>query len=321
MSKKVILDLDIGIDDTLALLETLANPELELIGITTVYGNVARDISTQNALDLTDLFDHPEVKVYPGATHSLKSEEDFYAPQNIQEIHGKNGLGNVEIPESSRKAEEESAADYIVRMCNELGEDLTIVATGPLTNLAEAHLKDPEALKKAGNITIMGGAVAVQGNINDFTEANISNDPEAAKIVLEESKGKITLVGLDVTMQVMLAREALKKWRDLGEVGNKLADEVEYYIDFYEKSTPDLGGCSLHDPLAVAVAADPTLVQTIPMNIVVDTEGPSRGRTVGNVRTLREPQDPIQVAVGVDAKRFEDQLNKDIIDVLKGTQK
>lgn len=317
MSKKVILDLDIGVDDTMALMEAIANPEFDVIGITTVYGNVARDISTQNALDLTDMLGHSEIEVHPGATQSIISEEVFEAPENIWEIHGKNGLGNIEIPRSSREASEENAADYIARMADEYGEDLTIVATGPLTNIAEVVKKHPEALKKVGNLTIMGGAVAVEGNVSPFAEANISNDPEAAKIVLEESGANITLVPLDVTMAVMINRDDVKKWRELGKKGKLLADEVEFYIDFYEKGTPDLGGCALHDPLAVAVAADPSLVTTIPLHIKVDTEGPSRGRTIGDKGKLRLKEAPVQVAVQVDVPRFEEQINKDLIDVIK----
>lgn len=319
MAQKVILDLDIGVDDTMALMEALANPEMEVIGVTTTFGNVARDISTRNALDLTEMFGHPEVKVYPGATQALVAEEVFDAPENIWEIHGRNGLGEVTIPKSDREAEDERASDFIARMANELGEDLTIVATGPLTNLAEVVQKDPEALKKVGNITIMGGAVGVDGNVSPFAEANIGNDPEAAKIVLSDSGADITLVGLDVTMRVKLDRDDVNQWRELGDVGKDLADEVNFYQDFYNKTAPGLGGCSLHDPLAVAVAADPSLVTTIPMEIIVETEGESRGRTIGNSKTLRSVETPIKVAMNVDADRFENQLKEDLIEVIKAS--
>ncbi len=317
MAKKAILDLDIGVDDTMALMEALENPELDVIGVTTVFGNVPQATSERNALDLTEMLGHPEVKVYPGAKHNLVSEEVFEAPPAIWEIHGKNGLGEVVIPKSDRVAEDIEAADFLAQAIDEYGDDLTIIATGPLTNLALLEQKYPGKLKEAGNVTIMGGAVGVQGNVSPAAEANIGNDPEAAKIVLEESGAPITLVGLDVTMRVMLNRDKVNEWRKLGEIGEKLADEVNYYIDFYEKSTPGLGGCSLHDPLAVAVAANPELVTTVPLDVVVDTEGEMRGRTIGNVKTLRSSENPINVAMLVDAEKFEKQLNDDIQNIIK----
>lgn len=321
MSQKLILDLDLGIDDTLALIEAIANPNLDLVGITTTFGNVATEISTQNGLNITDYLSHPEIKIIPGADKALKKEEKYFAPESTQIIHGKNGAGNVYFPESKRKPEDISAADFIIDQINKNGKEITIVATGPLTNLALAELKNPGILKKAGKIVVMGGAVAVEGNINPFAEANIFNDPEAAKIVLEESEAPITLVGLDVTMKVKLDKEEVKEWRKLGDKGNKFADEVDFYIDFYKQRAPKLGGCSLHDPLAVAVAGDPNLVNTIELPIKVDIEGPQRARTVGDSKNLRNPNHKIKVALDVDAKRFEDQLKKDIISVIEHAEK
>ncbi len=320
MAKKTILDLDIGIDDTMALMEALENPELDVIGVTTTFGNVSQATSQKNALDLTDMFGHPEVKVYPGAKHSLTDDEVYETEEDLWEIHGKNGLGEVVLPESAREAETTEAVDFLAQAIDEYGDDLTIIATGPLTNLALLEQKYPGKLKQAGNVTIMGGAVGVQGNMSPCSEANIVTDPEAAKIVLEESGAPINMVGLDVTMRVMLDRDRVNEWRKLGEIGDKLADVVNFYIDFEEKETPGLGGCSLHDPLAVAVAANPDLVTMVPLDIVVDTEGEMRGRTIGNVKTLRSSENPVNVAMMVDADRFEKQLNRDIQNIIKAAE-
>lgn len=320
MTKKMILDLDIGVDDMMALMEAIALSEYELIGITNVFGNVATDISVKNALDLTEYFNVPDVEVYKGAEKPLTGKEVYEAPIFIHSIHGRNGLGNIEIPVSNREVKEERASEFIARKCDELGKDLVIVATGPLTNLAEVVENHPEALKKAHSISIMGGAVGVQGNVTQFAEANIHNDPEAAKKVLEESNANITLIPLDVTMRVRLSEEDVKDWSSLGPVGKDVSDIIKFYIEFYNNTSPDLGGCSLHDPLAVAVVADPSLIKTVAMEVAVELEGCSRGRTIGKVKSLRTPKNPINVAVDVQIDRFEKSLKENLIEVINKAQ-
>lgn len=314
MSRKVLLDLDTGIDDSMAIAEAIANPAFELIGITCEFGNVHQDTGVRNALAVLHLLGHDEVPVYPGARHALKwdSDKDFFPPRNILDIHGDNGVGNADIPDSPRAPETEHAVDAIVRLCRELGEDLTIVATGPLTNLALAYQKDPEALAMAGNITIMGGAVATEGNVSPCAEANISNDPEAAQIILTSGLC-CTLVGLDVTMKVILTKQMVEEWRAYGFAGQKMADIVGFYVDAHDTwLAPTLGGCALHDPLSVAVAADPTLCGYLPSVMKVDLEGDLRGRTIGDQAQIRNPVRPVQVALTVDGPRFTEQLMADI---------
>ena len=154
----------------------------------------------------------------------------------------------------------------------------------------------------------MGGALTVPGNVNAWTEANISQDPEAANILFR-SGAPVTMIGLDVTLQTLLRYEDTQKWRDIGtDSGKFYADMVDYYIKAYETTSPHLGGCGLHDPLAVAVAIDPSLVTLIDINMKVDVEGATRGRTIGDETRLNDPVKTMKVAVGVDVERFVHEL-------------
>ena len=219
-------------------------------------------------------------------------------------IHGDNGIGNVSIPDSSRSVESESGVDFIIDAVKAYGKDLIYAPTGPQTNLAAAIKKAPEIVNEIGKVVLMGGALTVPGNVSPWSEANISQDPDAANDVFR-SGIPATMVGLDVTLQTLLTYKETQQWRDLDTpAGRFLADVTDFYIKAYETTAPGLGGCGLHDPLAVGVAVDPTLVTTLPINMQVDVEGATRGRTIGDGDRLNDPQKTMQVAVGVDVQRF-----------------
>ncbi|MBQ9687746.1 MAG: nucleoside hydrolase [Aeriscardovia sp.] len=303
MTKKLILDLDTGIDDTLAIAYALGSPEVELIGIVGTYGNVLLKQGVRNDLAITDLLGHPEVRVYAGLPHALKKDSFEVLPVSAF-IHGDNGIGNVSIPDSSRSVESESGVDFIIDAVKTYGKDLIYVPTGPQTNLAAAIKKAPEIVNEIGKVVLMGGALTVPGNVSPWSEANISQDPDAANDVFR-SGIPATMVGLDVTLQTLLTYKETQQWRDLDTpAGRFLADVTDFYIKAYETTAPGLGGCGLHDPLAVGVAVDPTLVTTLPINMQVDVEGATRGRTIGDGDRLNDPQKTMQVAVGVDVQRF-----------------
>lgn len=303
MTKKLILDLDTGIDDTLAIAYALGSPEVELIGIVGTYGNVLLKQGVRNDLAITDLLGHPEVKVYAGLPHALKKDSFEVLPVSAF-IHGDNGIGNVSIPDSSRSVESESGVDFIIDAVKTYAKDLIYVPTGPQTNLAAAIKKAPEIVNEIGKVVLMGGALTVPGNVSPWSEANISQDPDAANDVFR-SGIPATMVGLDVTLQTLLTYKETQQWRDLDTpAGRFLADVTDFYIKAYETTAPGLGGCGLHDPLAVGVAVDPTLVTTLPINMQVDVEGATRGRTIGDGERLNDPQKTMQVAVGVDVQRF-----------------
>ena len=298
MARKLILDVDTGIDDALAIAYALASPELDLIGVTCTYGNVEVDQAVRNSLAILELFGRTDVPVYAGP-----QREDFEVMEISQFIHGVNGIGEAKLYDASRAAEQQSAVDFMVQSVHRYGDDLVIVPVGPLTTVAAAAEAD-ETFASRAHIVCMGGALTVPGNVTPCAEANINQDPEAADFVFRQGED-ITMIGLDVTLQTLLTTVETKQWGDLGTAGGDfLATATNYYIKAYETTAPHLGGCGLHDPLAVAVAADPSLVDTLAINLKVDTDGETRGRTIGDETCLNDPVKSARVAVGVDVERF-----------------
>jgi purine nucleosidase len=294
--KKVIFDVDTGIDDAMAIAYAVNSQELDIIGLTTCYGNVAVDEATRNTLAVLEKLDK-KIPVFAGADKPLKRKpREGYA----KHVHGEDGLGNVLDFEPQATVESESAVDFIINQVKKLPNEITIIAVGPLTNLALAIQKAPEIVELVKEVVIMGGAVFVPGNVTPHAEANIITDPESAGIVLSSGL-PITLVGLDVTMQTLLPRANVDAWRNSGsEVGEFFANMVGFYHDFYESSKPGIGGCGLHDPLAVGVAIDSSLVKTKYIGVDVITEGEEEGRTV----PVAVGESKISVCTEVDAPRF-----------------
>lgn len=316
MPKKIILDLDTGIDDALALAYALGSEELELIGVTATYGNVLVEDGARNDLALLELFGREDVPVFVGEPHAWK-RDGFEVLEISAFIHGKNGIGEAEIPDARAKVQEQSAVDFLIESVARFGDDLVIVPTGAMTNIATAMQQSPEFAERA-HIVFMGGALTVPGNVTPWAEANINQDPEAADYVVRHGKD-VTMIGLDVTLQTLLTYKETAQWRSLDTAAGKaLADAADYYIKAYDTVAPHLGGCGLHDPLAVAVAVDPSLVQLLPINLKVDTEGATRGRTIGDETRLNDPDKTAKVAVGVEVERFLEELMARIGRVAQG---
>lgn len=291
---KIILDLDTGIDDAMALAYALAHPDLELIGVTGTYGNVPVELGVRNSLALLELLGADDVPVFVGPVR-----EGFNVADISAFIHGRNGLGEVLLP-PPRRAPQGDAVDFLLQSVREHGDDLVIVPTGPSTSCAAAMRKDPEFARNA-HLVMMGGALTVPGNVTPYAEANVWQDPEATDYVFRHARD-LTVVGLDVTLRTLLTKEHTRQWRT-SHAGRVFADIVDYYIGAYATTSPHLGGCGLHDPLAVAVAADPSLVTCLEMNLRCE----EKGRTIGDPERLGEAA-TTRVAVGVDAPRFVDDL-------------
>lgn len=312
--RKMILDLDTGVDDALAIAYALADPEVDLIGIVSSYGNNLLDVCAENSLKLLELLGHTDIPVFKGLPHSCTTEH-FDVMQVSKDIHGDNGIGDVELPAPSRALEEQSGVDFYIETAHKYGKDLIIIPTGPMTNLAAALKKDPEIADLIGNVTFMGGALTVEGNVTPVAEANINQDPKAADEVMK-SNLPLTMVGLDVTLRTLLTKNETKQWRELGTASGKaFADITDFYIDAYYNLDIDKRGCALHDPLAVGVGIDPSFVSTISLFMkVVYQEGPYYGRTIGDNAKLNDPNPNVKVAVNVDKERylkaFMDHLNK-----------
>lgn len=312
--RKMILDLDTGVDDALAIAYALADPEVDLIGIVSSYGNNLLDVCAENSLKLLELLGHTDIPVFKGLPHSCTTEH-FDVMQVSKDIHGDNGIGDVELPAPSRALEEQSGVDFYIEAAHKYGKDLIIIPTGPMTNLAAALKKDPEIADLIGNVTFMGGALTVEGNVTPVAEANINQDPKAADEVMK-SNLPLTMVSLDVTLRTLLTKNETKQWRELGTASGKaFADITDFYIDAYYNLDIDKRGCALHDPLAVGVGIDPSFVSTISLFMkVVYQEGPYYGRTIGDNAKLNDPNPNVKVAVNVDKERylkaFMDHLNK-----------
>lgn len=299
----LILDLDTGIDDALAIAYALGSPDVRLLGIVGTYGNVTVDRGVRNSLAVTELLGHPEVPVYRGLAHAPGAGE--YSPSaGTRRIHGDNGIGDVSIPEPTRGPEREPAVDFLIDAVRTYGRDLVYVPTGAMTTIAAALDRAPEIADEIGSIVMMGGALTVRGNVSPWAEANISQDPDSADRLLR-SGAPVTMVGLDVTLRTLLTRRQTAQWRALGTpAGTFLADMTDFYIGAYGTIAPKLGGCGLHDPLAVAVALDPSLVETLAIPLTVDVDGPTRGRTIGDNDRLGDPSPSTRAAIGVDVPRF-----------------
>ena len=312
--RKMILDLDTGVDDALAIAYALADPEVDLIGIVSSYGNNLLDVCAENSLKLLELLGHTDIPVFKGLPHSCTTDH-FDVMQVSKDIHGDNGIGDVELPTPSRALEEQSGVDFYIEAAHKYGKDLIIIPTGTMTNLAAALKKDPEIADLIGNVTFMGGALTVEGNVTPVAEANINQDPKAADEVMK-SNLPLTMVGLDVTLRTLLTKNETKQWRELGTASGKaFADITDFYIDAYYNLDIDKRGCALHDPLAVGVGIDPSFVSTISLFMkVVYQEGPYYGRTIGDNAKLNDPNPNVKVAVNVDKERylkaFMDRLNK-----------
>ena len=312
--RKMILDLDTGVDDALAIAYALADPEVDLIGIVSSYGNNLLDVCAENSLKLLELLGQTDIPVFKGLPHSCTTDH-FDVMQVSKDIHGDNGIGDVELPTPSRALEEQSGVDFYIEAAHKYGKDLIIIPTGPMTNLAAALKKDPEIADLIGNVTFMGGALTVEGNVTPVAEANINQDPKAADEVMK-SNLPLTMVCLDVTLRTLLTKNETKQWRELGTASGKaFADITDFYIDAYYNLDIDKRGCALHDPLAVGVGVDPSFVSTISLFMkVVYQEGPYYGRTIGDNAKLNDPNPNVKVAVNVDKERylkaFMDRLNK-----------
>lgn len=302
-TKKMILDLDTGVDDALAIAYALAAPDVDLIGIASSYGNCLVEQSAENSLKLLELLGATDVPVFIGHSHSSTTDH-FDVMQVSKDIHGNNGIGEVELPKAKRPVESQNAVDFIIEAAHKYAENLIIVPTGPMTNLDDALTKDPEIADLIGNVTFMGGALTVEGNVTPYTEANINQDPQAADRVMR-SNLKITMVGLDVTLRTLLTKAETSVWRNLAtDAGKNYADITDFYIDAYYNLDIDKTGCALHDPLAVGVALDPSFVQTIDMNMKVTSDENDYGRTIGDNARLNDPTTNVKVAVNVDKDRY-----------------
>ena len=294
-----ILDCDPGHDDAIALLLALASPELDLLGVTTTYGNQTLAKTTANALRVLELVARTDVPVAAGAERPLQRELVVAA-----HVHGESGLDGPVLPEPSALPTTTDAVEFIADTLAGAAEPVTIVATGPLTNVA--RYLAARGTQGIAQIVLMGGAIA-EGNFTPAAEFNIWCDPEAAAVVFDCGLD-VTMIGLDVTHQALLGPEVEERLRDAGRVGSFVAD-LNVFFTRYHRETYGWNGAPIHDAVAVAHLIRPGLVETRHRNVSVELASElCRGRTVVDLwrRTDRVPN--AHVGVGIDADGFFDLL-------------
>ncbi|MET4098662.1 purine nucleosidase [Agrococcus sp. UYP10] len=275
----VLLDVDTGIDDALALFTAALSNEIELVGCTVVWGNVDVDQGARNTSEVLRLAGHGDVPIAVGAAGPRNGRVAVFSPQ----VHGDDGLGGCADTAHEPRLAAEGAVELMLRLSHEHAGALEIVAVGPLTNLAAALDADPTLPERIRQLTIMGGAALAAGNVSDTAEANIWHDPEAAQAVFD-APWELTMVGLDVTMTSLITDEHRARLAAGGTVGRFSSDILDFYLGYYEGYTGERASGN-HDALALAVATG--LVRTT-LSPIVDVEvdcsdGSTRGRTVARL--------------------------------------
>jgi purine nucleosidase len=324
----VILDVDTGVDDCIALLYAVASPEVELVAATCCAGNVVAPQAAANTLAVLELAGVGDVEVALGALAPL------VAPLRTAIFHGPGGLGYAELPEARRPVSPRFAADLLVEEARRRPGELTLVVTGPLTNVALAIQREPELPRLLRRLAVMGGSFDHPGNTTPAAEFNVLVDPEAAKIVLDafaDSAGaRPLLCGLNVTEQAELRPEHLRRLAELAgstpeeppgpddpvgtrsDASNPLVRLISDALRFSMESHLRFGQgyvAHLHDPLALALALDGSLGETRPGTVDVELDGSlTRGMTVVDWHGLWERAYNADVAVEVDAARFLDRV-------------
>lgn len=312
MSKrKVILDCDPGHDDAIALLMALASDKIDLVAITTSAGNQLPEKTFNNARKLLALTKREEIPVAMGALKPLRRELII-----ADDVHGESGLDGAELPEPTVAPETIRANELIAKILSESDEKVTIVATGPLTNVAIFLLSHPELKEKIELISFMGGA-CFGGNITPHAEFNIYVDPEAADIVVQ-SGVPVAMFGLDVTLKAQLFEEDIKEIR---EIGNPVATTMADLLDFFNLTTtvPFLAeeghveGIHMHDPCAMAYVIDPSMFKALPMHVEVETSNTlSLGSTVVDYDNLFKKEKNVVVGFDVNLPKFKELVIKTI---------
>ncbi|PLP56410.1 nucleoside hydrolase [Mesorhizobium loti] len=264
--RKIIIDTDPGQDDAVAILLALASPELDVVGITAVAGNVPLRLTEKNALKICELAGRPDVKVFSGAIRPLVRQL-----VTAEHVHGKTGLDGPDLPEPTMKLQEQHAVDFIVEtLMREEPGTVTLCPLGPLTNIALALVREPKIATRIKEIVLMGGGFFEGGNVTPAAEFNIYVDPHAADVVFR-SGVPIVVMPLDVTHKALTTAARVEAFR---KMGSKVGDATAALLDFFERFDEEKYGTDggpLHDPCVVAYLLKPELFKGRHCNVSVET--------------------------------------------------
>ena len=305
---KLIIDVDTGIDDALALLHACASPEAEILGVTTVSGNVDLQRATRNTRAVLAFAGRSDIPVWPGLGRPILRD-----PEDASLVHGGSGLGQAQLPEPPPADDHRHAVDQILALAEAHRGELVLVPTGPLTNIAAALTREPALARWIKRLVLMGGSFQGGGNTTPAAEFNIWHDPEAARIVFhafaQEGAAPLVAVGLDVTRKALLLPEHLEMLaRRIADaprgpaLSRFLKDATRHYFVFIEKRE-GRRFFVMHDPLAVAAALDPSLIETRRVAVDIETSGAlTSGMTVADWRGVWKRKPNTEVAIGVRAE-------------------
>jgi pyrimidine-specific ribonucleoside hydrolase len=294
LATPIVLDCDPGHDDAIAILLALASPEVELLAVTTTYGNQTLEKTTANALRVLELVGRTDVPVAAGAERPFERELVVAA-----HVHGESGLDGPALPEPATAPSSNDAVAFVAERVRAAERPVTLVPTGPLTNVARyLHAHGAEGIER---IVLMGGAIA-EGNFTPAAEFNIWCDPEAAAQVFESGLD-VTMAGLDVTHKAILGATVEAELRAAGRIGTFVAD-LNAYFSQYHRRTYGWEGAPIHDAVALVHVVRPDLMETLHRNVAIELESElTRGRTVVDLwkRTDRAPNAHVGVDLDVDA--------------------
>lgn len=314
--KRIIIDTDPGIDDALAILLALASPEIQLEGLTVVHGNSSTGQGTINALAILELAGASHVPVAAGCSLPLV-QPSLLAP----ETHGNSGLGYAQLPEPKNQPIAQKGSDFLIEKIMSNPGDITIVAIGPLTNLALAVREEPRIVEAVKEVFIMGGAIRHEGNTTPLAEFNTYVDPHAAHIVYHSGM-PITLTPLDVTYQCILLAEDVARLQKIDSpIPDFIADSTRFYMEFHDEYQ-SIQGCVINDPLTLALIFTPELCDYEEHYVDVDISGGvSMGKTFADFYKMTGKPANMKVALGVRARDFIDQFVERMEQLCESIQK
>lgn len=299
MPKKILFDTDPGIDDSCAILLALASPELSVEGLSIVHGNCSVEQATRNALSVLELAKAGHIPVAKGCALPLV-QPSLLAP----ETHGDTGLGYARLPEPGIKPVRQRGSDFLIEKVLSAPGQITLVAIGPLTNVALAIRQEPRLTEALKELIIMGGAIRHEGNTTALAEFNTYVDPHAAHMVYHAGIRTI-LVPLDVTYQCILTQDDVKRLQRINSPITKfVADATRFYMEFHD-TYQKIEGCVINDPLALALTFAPELCTYQELAVDVDlASGLSTGKTVADFYNYAKKPANMRVALGVRARDF-----------------
>ncbi len=294
----VILDVDPGHDDAIAMMLACGAPELDVCAITSVAGNVSLEKTTRNALKVLSFVGRTDVPVGAGAAAPLAR-----VLRTAEHIHGESGLDGADLPEPVLVPDGRDAVRLMADVVGESPEPVTLIPVGPLTNVANFLEEHPRLRQNIRRVVLMGGSIG-PGNVTPAAEFNVYVDPEAARVVFESGL-PTTMVGLDVTREATAGPEELERLRSLGRAGEVAAGLATYYYARAYRRTYGLAAPPIHDAVAVAAVVEPAILQTRSMRVDVECEGVlTRGETVCDVYGVTGGSPNAEVAVGLDREAF-----------------